>query len=98
MRRARSTAEADLAFAAKHPQLEADLFELRGASLISKRLRLLSRLPLLPHILAETATAAAEIGLHTPLRSSRALARLFNSAYLLTYWSTVRRNGGDSHL
>lgn len=98
MRRARSTAKADIEFAAKHPEFGRDLFERRGAALISNRLRFLSRMPVLPHIVAEIATIAAEIALHTPLRSSPKLSRLFNSAYLLTYWSTVRRNGGRSHL
>lgn len=98
MRRARSTANADLQFAAKHPQVGRDLFQRRGALLISNRLRLLSQIPVLHRIVAEAATVAAEIGLHTPWRSSSKLARLFNSAYLLTYWSTVRRNGGSSHL
>lgn len=98
MRRARSTAKADLEFAAKHPRLSRDLFERRGASRISNRLRLLSRMPFLPQIVAETATIAAEIALRTPLRSSPKLTRLFNAAYLLTYWAAVRRNGGSSHL
>jgi len=60
MRRARSTANADLAFASKHPSQAGELFERRGASLISNRLRLLSRLPLFPRIFAEVATCAAE--------------------------------------
>jgi glycosyltransferase involved in cell wall biosynthesis len=98
MRRARSTANADIEFAAKHPELGRDLFERRGASQISKRLRLLSRIPLLPRIASEAATIVAEIGLQTPMRSSCKLARLFNSAYLLTYWSTVRKKGGISDL
>jgi glycosyltransferase involved in cell wall biosynthesis len=98
MRRARSTANADLAFAAKHPQLGRELFERRGASLISDRLRLLSRVPIVPQILAEFATCAAEIGLRTPFRSNPKLARLFHSAYFLAYWSAVQRNGGTSSL
>jgi len=98
MRRAQSTANADLEFAAKHPQLGRDLFERRGASEISTRLRLLSHVPFFPRILAEAATVVAEIGLRTPMRSSRKLTRLFNSAYLLTYWSTVCKKGGSPHL
>ena len=98
MRRARRTANADLEFATKHPQLGRELFERRGASLISKRLRLLSQVPLFPRVLAQVATIMAEIGLRTPMRSSRKLARLFNSAYLLTYWSTVRKKDGSSRL
>jgi glycosyltransferase involved in cell wall biosynthesis len=93
MRRARSTANADLAFAAKHPEFGRELFEKRGALLISNRLRRLSRIPIFPRIFAEVATCAAEIGLRTPLRSSPGLARLFHSAWLLAYWSEVRRNG-----
>ena len=98
MRRARRTANADLEFATKHPQLGRELFERRGASQISKRLRLLSQVPLCPRVLAQVATIMAEIGLRTPMRSSRKLARLFNSAYLLTYWSAVRKKGGSSRL
>jgi len=98
MRRARSTANADLEFAAKHPELGRELFERRGALEISKRLRILSQLPIFPNLFAEAATIVAEIGLRTPMRSSRKLTRLFNSAYLLTYWSTVRKKGGSSRL
>ena len=98
MRRARATANADLEFAAKHPKLARDLFERRGALEISGRLRLLSRIPLAPRIFSEAAAFVAEIGLRTPARSSRKLTRLFNSAYVLTYWSTIRKKGGTSHL
>lgn len=98
MRRARATANADLEFAAKHPKLARDLFERRGALEISGRLRLLSRIPLAPRIFSEAAAFVAEIGLRTPARSSRKLTRLFNSAYVLTYWSTIRKEGGTSHL
>lgn len=94
IRRARSIAEADLHFAAKHPQLGRELFDRRGASRISRRLRLLSGVPLLPALFGEAAGCLAEIGLRTPIRSSKPLSRLFHSAYALTYWSTVRRNGG----
>jgi glycosyltransferase involved in cell wall biosynthesis len=98
MRRARSAARADLLFAAKHPHAAEGLFEYRGASKISKRLRLLSSLPIFPRIFAEAATWTAEIGLHTPFRSSRKLSWLFNCGYLLTYWSTVRRNSSEPFL
>jgi glycosyltransferase involved in cell wall biosynthesis len=98
MQRARSTANADLEFAAKHPKLGRELFERRGASSISNRLRFLTRIPFVPSVLSQVATIVAEIGLRTPMRSSRTLLRLFNSAYVLTYWSTVRKNGGTSHL
>jgi glycosyltransferase involved in cell wall biosynthesis len=98
MRRARATANADLEFVAKHPKLGRDLFERRGASRISNRLRFLSGIPVVPRIFAEAATVVSEIGLRTPMRSSRKLTRLFNSAYVLTYWSTIRKKGGNSHL
>ena len=95
MRRARNVARADMRFAAKHPALAAELFARRGAGRTSRRLRLLSRLPLVPAMIGPLAVAAAELGLKTPLRSSRKLSHFFTGAYLVTYWSAVRALGGS---
>jgi hypothetical protein len=94
MRRAASVARADMKFAAKHPQLADQLFERRGYGRTSRRLRLLSRVPGLPRVVARLAVSAAEIGLKTPLRSSPTLSHFFTGAYLVTYWSAIRSEGG----
>jgi glycosyltransferase involved in cell wall biosynthesis len=94
MRRAASVARADMRFAAKHPQLADQLFERRGYGRTSRRLRLLSRVPGLPRVVARLAVSAAEIGLKTPLRSSPTLSHFFTGAYLVTYWSAIRSEGG----
>jgi glycosyltransferase involved in cell wall biosynthesis len=94
IRRAREIASADLYFAAKHPELARELFERRGASRISKSLRLLTAIPLLPRILADLGGRAADASTRTRLGSTRALARIFGASYALAYWSTVRKEGG----
>lgn len=94
MRRAASVARADMRFAAKHPDLARELFERRGYGRTSRRLRLLSRVPGLPTVIAGIAVSAAEIGLKTPLRSSPTLSHFFTGAYLVTYWSAIRSEGG----
>lgn len=96
MRRSRRLADADLQFAAKHPELGPELFDRRGASRMSRKVRLLSRIPLFPSLFGQVVTCAAEIGLRTPFRSSPHLARLFLAGYALNYWSTVQKNGGNS--
>ena len=97
MRRAKSVARADLRFAAKHPHLARELMERRGLGRNSRKLRLLSRLPIVPGILSHVAVSSAEIGLRTRFRSSRTLAYFFNGAYLVTYWAALRAAGGDIH-
>jgi glycosyltransferase involved in cell wall biosynthesis len=92
--RARNSANATARFAAKHPELRNDLIEWTGASRISNRLRLVSRIPVLPGLVAGVIGVATEIGARTPLRSSRALKYLRNAAYTLAYWSTMQRNSG----
>jgi GT2 family glycosyltransferase len=87
-------AKAEVRLREKHPEIRDQLVEWSGASRLSSRLRLLSRIPLLPHIFARIVAFTADIGLKTPLRSSRKLEYLCNAAYTLTYWSTVQRNGG----
>lgn len=97
MRRAKCVARADLRFAAKHPQLARELMERRGLGRNSRRLRLLSRLPVVPAVLSGLAVSSAEIGLRTRFRSSRKLAYFFNGAYLVTYWAALRAAGGEIH-
>ncbi|HEX2804085.1 MAG TPA: glycosyltransferase family A protein [Sphingomicrobium sp.] len=93
MRRARSLARNDLRFAAKHPKLARELFARRGAGRTSRRLRLLSRIPLMPATLGAVSLFAAEIGLKTRFRSSRKLSYLIHGAWLAAYWSEVRAGG-----
>jgi glycosyltransferase involved in cell wall biosynthesis len=91
--RAGMLAYADKQFAAKHPDLGAELFERRGASRLKRPIGVLSRIPGLRLVLARLAGWAVEIGLRTPFRSSRNLSRLFHAGYALSYWSEIRRNG-----
>ena len=98
IRRGRNCADATLYFAAKHPELKRELIEWTGASRISSRLRLLSRIPIFPWVFAEIAAWVAEIGFRTPFRASPKLMYLRNAAYVLTYWSTIQRNGGFPRL
>lgn len=95
MRRAKSVARADIRFAAKHPQLARELMERRGLGRNSRKLRLLSRLPVVPSVLSGLAVSSAEIGLRTRFRSSRKLAYFFNGAYLVAYWAALRAARGD---
>ena len=95
MQRAVPAARADLDFMAKHPELVSEFLELKGLSRPLTRFvyRPLSRIPILPQLVAATAVKLAEIALATPLRSNRALARLFSGARSLRYWSALRANG-----
>jgi glycosyltransferase involved in cell wall biosynthesis len=93
MRRARYVAEADLHFAAKYPELARELFERRGSGRISRRLDLLSRMPLVSHVFGSAVASVSEMALRTRFRSSRKLSHLFNGAYLARYWSAVRTLG-----
>lgn len=92
MRRARRSAAADVHFAAKHPELRSELLKLRGDSYTSTRLlyRPISRIPLLPRMVAAVATLAAEIALKTRFRSNPHVARLFQAGYAVSYWSAFR--------
>jgi glycosyltransferase involved in cell wall biosynthesis len=91
--RGRASANAEVHFLAKHPELRGALRRRMGGSEISDRLRILSSVPLLPRMFAEFAAAVSWIGSRTPFRSSRKLAWLRHAGYAVTYWSTVRRNG-----
>ena len=91
--RAGKLAHADLQFAAKHPDLGAELFERRGASRLRRPIGLLCHIPGVRRLLARLAGWTVEIGLRTPFRSSRNLSRLFHVGYALSYWSEIRRNG-----
>jgi GT2 family glycosyltransferase len=91
MRRARLLAQADLRFAAKHPDLAQQLFESRGGSQKMVRVfyRPISRVPLFSKALAAVVVRTCEIGLRTRYRSSRQLSRLFSIAYAASYWSVA---------
>lgn len=92
--RARSSANAEAYLVKKHPELADELIERTHRTAMSNRLRLLSRIPMLPGMFAEFAAALAWIGSRTRFRSSHGLAYLCHAAYALNYWSTVRQNGG----
>ena len=91
MRRAGRLAKSDLMFAAKHPALAAKLFERRGAGRISPRLRLLSRIPLVPRLLGAVTAVAAEAALKTPFRSSKKLSYAYFGAWRVAYWAALAR-------
>lgn len=94
IRRARTCADAEVHLVAKHPELLNALLEWKGSPRMSNRLRQIVIVPLLPQLLAELASYAAELAYRTPLRSSKALRYVCGAAYALAYWSTVKRNGG----
>jgi glycosyltransferase involved in cell wall biosynthesis len=98
IRRGRGCADAEAYFLDKHPELRHELQKWTGAKRISWRLRLVSRIPVLPRLIAETAAAAAEVGARTPLRSSRAVKYLGSVAYALTYWPRIERKLRSSGL
>lgn len=91
--RAQRAVAAHLQFIRKHPELARDLFERKGFSRPLTRwlYRPLSRIPLLPKLIAELGVGTAEVGLRTRFRSSRLLARLFSGACSLAYWTELRR-------
>lgn len=95
MQRTAKKAAGDVLFSLKHPTLSRDLWEMNGAWKPATRFiyRPLGRIPLLPKLLGELATRAAEAGLKTSLRSNRLLARFFNTARAVSYWAAVRQNG-----
>lgn len=92
VRRARSCAHATLRFAAKHPELGSELAEWTGSSRISRRLRLLCHVPLVPRIGSDIAGWVAELGSRTPFRKSQPVMYLRRVGYTLAYWSTILRN------
>lgn len=95
MERARRAVAADVHFVRKHPELSRELFERKGYTRPLTRLvyRPLSRIPLLPDLIAGLAVEIAELALKTPLRTSRTVARLFSGARALAYWSALRASG-----
>ena len=92
MARARRSVAADLHFVRKHPHLARELFQRKGLSRPLTRLIYLplARFPLLSKLVARAAVRIAEFALHTPLRSSRLVARFFSGARSFDYWSALR--------
>lgn len=100
MKRARQLAASDLWVIAKHPELTAELLENRGAPSkdeASLAFRL-SRVPLLPPIVAAAASWATEVAHGTRYRSSPLLARLYFTARSISYWSAFRTRAGKAIL
>jgi glycosyltransferase involved in cell wall biosynthesis len=95
IRRAPLRAAGDVRLARKHPEIARSLFEARGLSGWSTRhvFGPVSAIPFLARLWAAIATPAAELGLKTPLRSSRALSRFFLGARAALYWAALRRLG-----
>ena len=93
VRRARQSARSEARLLRKHPELRHELIRWSGAASRSKRLRLFSRVPLVPRIAAGCMGIAAAAAVHTPLRASRSLERLCAAAYALNYWASVYREG-----
>jgi len=95
MDRARHAVAADLHFVRKHPELARELFERKGYSRPLTRFvyRPLTRIPLLPEVIARVAVRVADGALKTPFRSNRTVARFFSGARSLAYWSALRASG-----
>ena len=100
MKRARLLAASDLRLIAKHPQITALLLAHRGAPegdetpLALK----LSRLPVLPSVIAAIAASVAEIARGTRFRSSPLLARFYFTARSTNYWSAFQTPAGKTIL
>lgn len=93
IRRARQSARSEAHLLEKHPELRGEMIRWSGATNRSKRLRLLSRLPLVPTFIAGCVGIVVTAASRTPLRRSRRLERLCHRAYALNYWSSVYRGG-----
>lgn len=95
MARAPGWVAGDLRLSRKHPALTRALFEARGMWRPATRLvyRPLSRVPLLPKVLAAAAVPVANAALKSPLRSNRLLSRFFLGSRALSYWTAMRRSG-----
>jgi Predicted xylanase/chitin deacetylase len=95
IRRAPLRAAGDIRLARKHPEVARGLFEARRLSHWSTRWVFgpLSAVPLLASLWAAVAIPVAELGLRTPLRSSRTLSRFFLGARATVYWAALRRLG-----
>lgn len=95
IRRAPLRAAGDVRLARKHPEVARSLFLARRLSHWSTRWVFgpLSAVPLLASLWAAVAIPVAELGLKTPLRSSRTLSRFFLGARATVYWAALRRLG-----
>jgi len=95
IRRAPLRATGDIRLARKHPEIARSLFEARGISRWSTRYVFgpVSAIPFIARLWAAMATPIAELGLKTPLRSSRTLSRFFLGARAALYWAALRRLG-----
>ena len=95
MARARRAAVADDRFMRKHPELAGQLLGRKGYSRPLTRLvhRPLAQVPGLARLISWLGLAIAELALKTPLRSSRAVARLFSGSRAVAYWSALRATG-----
>lgn len=95
IRRAPLRAAGDVRLARKHPEVARGLFLARRLSHWSTRWVFgpLSAVPLLASLWAAVAIPVAELGLKTPLRSSRTLSRFFLGARATVYWAALRRLG-----
>lgn len=93
LRRARQSARSEARLLAKHPELRDEMIRWTGAANRSKRLRLLSQVPIVPQIVAGCVGLAVTAAARTPLRRSRGIERLCHAAYAWNYWSSVYREG-----
>jgi glycosyltransferase involved in cell wall biosynthesis len=93
VRRARQSARSEARLLRKHPGLRDDLIRWSGAASRSKRLRLLSRVPIVPQIVAGCVAIAATAAARSPLRASSSIEPLCAAAYALNYWASVYREG-----
>ncbi|MFL6725926.1 MAG: glycosyltransferase [Sphingomicrobium sp.] len=93
--RVKRAVAAHVQFVRKHPHLARDLFERRGFNrpMVRWIYRPLSRVPLIPRLIAGLAVRMAQVGSRTRFKSNRALARLFSGACSLAYWTALRQRG-----
>ena len=92
MTRAPRAVAGELHFLTKHPQFSRELFDARGMGTRLGRLAYLplSRVPLVAKLVTWSALWAAELGLKTPLRSNRLLARYFSGSRSVAFWAAMR--------
>jgi glycosyltransferase involved in cell wall biosynthesis len=89
--RGRSSAAAELRLLKKHPGLRLELAEWAGASRLSRKMRLLSSIPVVPRIFASAVSFFADRALRSRPRLGPKLQYLCSAAYTLDYWSAVQR-------
>jgi glycosyltransferase involved in cell wall biosynthesis/peptidoglycan/xylan/chitin deacetylase (PgdA/CDA1 family) len=92
MERAPKAVTGELHFLTKHPQFSREMLDARGMGTRLGRFAYLplSRIPWIARLVRLSALWAAEVGLKTPLRSNRMLARYFSGSRSVAFWAELR--------